>query len=224
MEALREHAQWDEAATLPPADDLPAWRSRSRRRAFWSGRRCGRRADPADRHAGRGGRDPRSHVHAAVPDARLDRPVAALAEWHDGSGLTVWSHSQGIFVIRSALAQALGIERDTVHAIHVEGPGCYGHNGADDVALEAALLAVPCRDGRCSSSGCARRSMCGNRTARRWSSRCRRASTPTDVCATGITTRGATRTCTARSRSANARLSSPPGTVSVRCRRGSRSR
>jgi CO/xanthine dehydrogenase Mo-binding subunit len=67
-------------------------------------------------------------------------PSAALAEWHDG-GLTVWSHSQGIFVIRAAIAQALGIERDTVHAIHVEGPGCYGHNGADDVALEAALLA-----------------------------------------------------------------------------------
>ena len=67
-------------------------------------------------------------------------PSAALAEWRDGE-LTVWSHSQGIFVIRAALAQALGVDVDAVHAIHVEGPGCYGHNGADDVALDAALVA-----------------------------------------------------------------------------------
>jgi CO/xanthine dehydrogenase Mo-binding subunit len=67
-------------------------------------------------------------------------PSAALAEWHDG-GLTVWSHSQGVFVVRAALAQALGVEPDTVRMIHVEGPGCYGHNGADDAALDAALLA-----------------------------------------------------------------------------------
>src|SRR4029450_5366361 len=81
-------------------------------------------------------------------------PSAALAEGHDG-GLTGWSHSQGIFVIRAALAQALGIERDTVHAIHVEGPGCYGHNGADDVALDAAPLAraVPGRPGRLKGRG-----------------------------------------------------------------------
>src|SRR5204862_7656452 len=67
-------------------------------------------------------------------------PSAALAEWRDDA-LTVWSHSQGIFVLRVALAQAIGIEVEKVHAIHVEGPGCYGHNGADDAALDAALLA-----------------------------------------------------------------------------------
>src|SRR5262249_28127435 len=37
--------------------------------------------------------------------------------------------------------QALDIDVDRVHAIHVEGPGCYGHNGADDVAFDAALAA-----------------------------------------------------------------------------------
>jgi nicotinate dehydrogenase subunit B len=30
---------------------------------------------------------------------------------------------------------------EAIHAIHVPGPGCYGHNGADDAALDAALLA-----------------------------------------------------------------------------------
>ena len=53
----------------------------------------------------------------------------------------MWTHSQGVYLLRGALAQALGVEADAVRVIHVEGPGCYGHNGADDAALDAALLA-----------------------------------------------------------------------------------
>jgi CO/xanthine dehydrogenase Mo-binding subunit len=67
-------------------------------------------------------------------------PSAALAEWRDGS-LTVWSHTQGVHPIRAALSQALGIAPDAISVIHVEGPGCYGHNGADDAAFDAALIA-----------------------------------------------------------------------------------
>jgi len=67
-------------------------------------------------------------------------PSAALARELDGQ-LTVWSSSQGVSVLRLALAQALGIDAARVRLIHVPGPGCYGHNGADDVALDAALLA-----------------------------------------------------------------------------------
>ena len=39
------------------------------------------------------------------------------------------------------LAKAMQLEEAAVHCIHREGSGCYGHNGADDVALDAALLA-----------------------------------------------------------------------------------
>jgi nicotinate dehydrogenase subunit B len=67
-------------------------------------------------------------------------PSAALARELDGQ-LTVWTSSQGVSVLRLALAQALGIDAARVRVIHVPGPGCYGHNGADDVALDAALLA-----------------------------------------------------------------------------------
>ncbi len=67
-------------------------------------------------------------------------PSAALAQWNDGA-LEVWSHTQGVFPLRAALAQALGIAEQKVRVQHVEGAGCYGHNGADDVALDAALLA-----------------------------------------------------------------------------------
>ncbi|MCY4071711.1 MAG: molybdopterin-dependent oxidoreductase [Chloroflexi bacterium] len=67
-------------------------------------------------------------------------PSAALALWQD-DGLTVWSHSQAPFVLRDALAQVLGLNSEAIRVIHVEGAGCYGHNGADDVALDAALTA-----------------------------------------------------------------------------------
>jgi len=64
----------------------------------------------------------------------------ALAEWKDGR-LTVWSHTQGPFPLRADLAKALKVPREAIRVIHAQGAGCYGHNGADDVALDAALLA-----------------------------------------------------------------------------------
>jgi nicotinate dehydrogenase subunit B len=64
----------------------------------------------------------------------------ALAEWKDGR-LTVWSHTQGPFPLRADLAKALKVPQGTIRVIHAQGSGCYGHNGADDVALDAALLA-----------------------------------------------------------------------------------
>jgi CO/xanthine dehydrogenase Mo-binding subunit len=67
-------------------------------------------------------------------------PSAALAEWQDGK-VTVWTHSQGVFPLRAELVKALELPPANIRCIHVEGSGCYGHNGADDVALDAALLA-----------------------------------------------------------------------------------
>ena len=64
----------------------------------------------------------------------------ALAEWRDGR-LSVWSHTQGPFPLRADLAKALKVAPDAIRVIHAQGAGCYGHNGADDVALDAALLA-----------------------------------------------------------------------------------
>src|SRR5256885_3464809 len=53
----------------------------------------------------------------------------------------VWSHSQGIFNLRRDLALALSMREDAIVVRHRDGAGCYGHNGADDAALDAALLA-----------------------------------------------------------------------------------
>ena len=67
-------------------------------------------------------------------------PSCAMANINDGK-LTVWSHTQGVFPLRGDLAQALGLGADRITVTHVQGSGCYGHNGADDVAFDAALLA-----------------------------------------------------------------------------------
>jgi len=67
-------------------------------------------------------------------------PSAAMARWEDGR-LTVWSHSQGIELLRPTLAKVLGIDAGQVTVIHTQGAGAYGHNGADDVALDASLCA-----------------------------------------------------------------------------------
>ena len=74
------------------------------------------------------------HMHASIG------PSAAIARLEDGA-LTVWSHSQGVGLLRLALAEALSLDADAIRVIHAPGPGCYGHNGADDAALDAALLA-----------------------------------------------------------------------------------
>ena len=67
-------------------------------------------------------------------------PSCAVALWQDG-GLTVWTHSQGVEPLRKALAELVALPKERVRCIHSEGAGCYGHNGADDVAADAALVA-----------------------------------------------------------------------------------
>ncbi|MDB5364348.1 MAG: putative oxidoreductase subunit protein, partial [Rhodospirillales bacterium] len=67
-------------------------------------------------------------------------PSCAVARF-DGGVMTVWTHSQGVFGLQRSLVDLLRLPSDKVRCIHVEGSGCYGHNGADDVAADAALVA-----------------------------------------------------------------------------------
>ncbi|MBP7065655.1 molybdopterin cofactor-binding domain-containing protein [Ferrovibrio sp.] len=67
-------------------------------------------------------------------------PSCAVAE-QQGDKLKIWCHSQGLFNLRSQIARVLGYAPQMLELEHRPSSGCYGHNGADDVALEAALLA-----------------------------------------------------------------------------------
>ncbi|SHM07981.1 xanthine dehydrogenase family protein molybdopterin-binding subunit [Bradyrhizobium lablabi] len=68
-------------------------------------------------------------------------PSCAVAQFREGR-LTVWTHTQGVFFLRDAIADMLWMPPENVRCIHAEGAGCYGHNGADDAAADAAMLAV----------------------------------------------------------------------------------
>ncbi len=78
----------------------------------------------------------RMHIaHASIG------PSSALAVYKDGH-LTVWSHTQGVYPLRAALARTLKLDASHISVKHAQGPGCYGHNGADDAAADAAVIAV----------------------------------------------------------------------------------
>ena len=78
----------------------------------------------------------RMHIaHASVA------PSCGVALYRDGR-LDVWTHSQGVYPLRDALARTLKLNPAMIRVTHVQGPGCYGHNGADDAAADAAVIAM----------------------------------------------------------------------------------
>ncbi|MGZ4656777.1 MAG: molybdopterin cofactor-binding domain-containing protein [Blastococcus sp.] len=132
-EALRRAARWAETDTLPDERDL-------------AGHLRGAPADsttvlddgPAPRATGPilGARYTRPFLaHASIA------PSCGVARWELDGTLTVWSSSQGVHRLRGAIAQAVGLDADAVVVQHMENAGCYGHNGADDAAFDAVLLA-----------------------------------------------------------------------------------
>jgi len=74
-----------------------------------------------------------SQAHASMG------PSCAVADVRP-DGATIYASSQNVFALRAALAPLLGLDIGHVRVIHREGAGCYGHNGADDVSADAALL------------------------------------------------------------------------------------
>ncbi len=133
LERLRRGARWNEKPSLPDEARLGDWlRAAPQETALVAETKA-----PAPRavHATRRARFTRPYVaHASIG------PSCALARWNQDS-LHVWSHTQGIYNLRADLALVFGLAPERIVVEHAEGAGCYGHNGADDVALDAALLA-----------------------------------------------------------------------------------
>jgi len=134
-QALRKAAKWEETADLPPAGAaLFAHMKRQRvQDAIVSEKADAAAAAKAVKRIDADYTRPYM-AHASIG------PSCAVAQWRDGK-LTVWSHTQGVFPLRGDLAKALAVPPAAIVVIHREGSGCYGQNGADDVALDAALVA-----------------------------------------------------------------------------------
>jgi nicotinate dehydrogenase subunit B len=93
-------------------------------------------ADPAPTAARVEATYTRMHIaHASVA------PSCGLAVHRNGK-LQVWTHCQGVYPLRTALARTLKLDPAAISVGHVQGPGCYGHNGADDAAADAAVIAM----------------------------------------------------------------------------------
>jgi nicotinate dehydrogenase subunit B len=73
------------------------------------------------------------HTHGSIG------PSCAVANFADGR-LTCWTASQATHDLRKQLAATLATSDANVRCIYVEGAGCYGRNGHEDAAADAALL------------------------------------------------------------------------------------
>jgi nicotinate dehydrogenase subunit B len=132
MKALSAAAKWKETASLPKQDDLlhvlthlPSQDST-----------IFQQSNP-------------SAVGLKTVEATYTRPYqahgsigpsGAIAQ-SVNDAMTVWTHTQGVYPDRQGIAEMLRVPPASVRLIHVEGSGCYGHNGADDAAADAALIA-----------------------------------------------------------------------------------
>lgn len=141
-ELLARRARWGEVRPLPDPRRLDGWL------------RSAAATTSVVHRSGPGGGDAAAGPGADTVTAAFGRPFlshasigpsAAVACWApdgpDGPALRVWTHSQGIHPLRRALAAALRLAEGDLEVIHAPGAGCYGHNGADDAAYDAVLLA-----------------------------------------------------------------------------------
>ncbi len=134
VERLRAGARWQESATLPDETRIAEWLRAQPHETTPVTSRVPDGVAPAPARTLEASFSRPFIAHASLA------PSCALARW-DGECMRVWSHTQGIFNLRADLAIALALPPEAIVVEHREGAGCYGHNGADDVALDAALLA-----------------------------------------------------------------------------------
>jgi len=132
MKALAGQCQWHEDAALPDVDALPDFlMSQPAEHELL--------CDDSSAQPVQGTKLAASFTRPYLAHASIG-PSCALA-WWQGDQLEVWSHSQSIYALRDEIAKILQLAPEKVTARHAEGAGCYGHNGADDAAFDAVLLA-----------------------------------------------------------------------------------
>jgi nicotinate dehydrogenase subunit B len=132
MRLLRRAARWRERPALPDMKALPQTL-------------LGMPSQDVVVEEKRGGGSPATTLEATYTrhyqaHASIG-PSCAVAHLQEGA-LTVWSHTQGVYPDRDAIAEMLAMPKERVRVVQMEGAGCYGHNGADDAAADAALIAA----------------------------------------------------------------------------------
>ncbi len=139
LEALRKAAVWREPERqLPDEANLTSWLKSARSEENTVVDRVADGTSSAARSFAQNYSKP-FIAHASIGPSC---GIAQFAETEDGQPmLRAWTHSQGIFNLRKDLSILLAMPPGAIVVEHREGAGCYGHNGADDVVLDAVLLA-----------------------------------------------------------------------------------
>jgi len=132
MRVLEASARWSDGARLPPPDNfIQSLKNLPSQQGVVAERSQG---GPAAAQTFQATFTRPYQIHGSIG------PSCAVALVANGI-TTVWSHTQGVYPDRSAISEMLAVPPEQVRVIHVEGSGCYGHNGADDAAADAALIA-----------------------------------------------------------------------------------
>ncbi|MHB8267721.1 xanthine dehydrogenase family protein molybdopterin-binding subunit [Bradyrhizobium sp.] len=133
LKALRKGAVWSAREPLPDESGLADWLKSQPVESTIIDRKTATDSGTKSRTLRR--QYTRPYIaHASIA------PSCAMAQW-SGDRVHVWTHSQGVYLLRTDLALVLKVPAENITVEHMEGAGCYGHNGADDVALDAVLLA-----------------------------------------------------------------------------------
>ena len=133
LKALRKSATWSAGATLPDESALADWLKAQPAEHVIIDNKTASGTVAKTRTMRRQYSRPYL-AHASIA------PSCAMAQWTQDR-VHVWTHSQGVYFLRADLALVLKLPIENITVEHMEGAGCYGHNGADDVALDAVLLA-----------------------------------------------------------------------------------
>lgn len=132
MQALARGCEWREQSDLPDMDALPEF-------LLAQPAEIENLSDKPAASTGNGMVLTATYTRPYLAHASIG-PSCGIAWWREDT-LEVWSHSQSIYALRDEIAKILKLSPDKVIARHADGAGCYGHNGADDAAFDAALLA-----------------------------------------------------------------------------------
>jgi nicotinate dehydrogenase subunit B len=134
LKALRKGASWSGGEALPNEDDLAAFLKAQPVESTVIDTRIATSTAPKARTL------KRQYTRPYIAHASI-APSCAMAQWNGDDRVHVWTHSQGVYLLRNDLSLVLKLPLEQITVEHLEGAGCYGHNPADDVALDAVLLA-----------------------------------------------------------------------------------
>ena len=135
MRAMK--VQWGPGTGLPdPATVFDHWRSRPLAKQDVT-----QKVGDVDAALAAAPRKLKARYDFAVQTHASSGPSCAVARV-EGGELTVWTASQATHSLVSELAPIVGLPPEKIRCVYLEGSGCYGRNGHEDAAADAALIAT----------------------------------------------------------------------------------